>query len=184
VVREGADVVLVLPSLSRELTDGVHRLLNQVQHTLRPTLVIPENGDKFPPQISLARLLYYSRKALNRIKAACKGRLAYIVPGKLPLLADYIHLSTFLGIPLYCPRLPLLRELQDHVAVRQTLAESKSPVLPCEAVAAGCGLEGLFKHLTLMVMTFRQFSVWLFKIRGERMGRGCAVLDFSGIRSL
>ena len=69
----------------------------ELEHKL--IVMTPEYSDKLPVNLSLAQVLYYSNKTLNKIKKIIKNNYAYIVPSTPS--NEYIHLCNYLMVPLY-----------------------------------------------------------------------------------
>lgn len=64
-------------------------------------------SDKLP----LTRILYYESKVLKKIKSIVQQDYAYIVPS-FPSI-DYVHICSFLGLPLYSNEPQKLLHLQS-----------------------------------------------------------------------
>ena len=71
---------------------GVQNIANKLR------ILVPENADKYPEHFSLSTLLYYSPRAIRRIRQLLRSRCAYIVPAVVG--PDEKRLSMLLKIPM------------------------------------------------------------------------------------
>ena len=96
--EETLQYYLKLLGLKGAVSNG--RTEDQVDLSHRYKIVIPEALSKFPTHnMSLATLLKYSPKAIDRIKNLIRGRDAYILPGVMSM--DDLYVADLLGVPIF-----------------------------------------------------------------------------------
>lgn len=96
-------IIYITPlGLSKEIISYYKKLLElgseeSLHHRL--SFISPELSDCSPLNLALTQQLYYSSRALKKIRSIIGGSYAFIVPS-FPS-NDYIHLCTELSLPLY-----------------------------------------------------------------------------------
>ena len=92
------EVIIVVPfDLPAEVISYYYKICelgDLSDYKERVHFVCPENISKFPKNFSLAKLLYYSPQALQRIRTIVNHRQAYLVP--VSNIKQSKHLSDFL----------------------------------------------------------------------------------------
>ena len=96
-------IIYITPlGLSKEIISYYQKLLElgseeRLHHRL--TFISPDFSACSPVSLALTQQLYYSPRALKKIKSIIKDNYAFVVPS-FPS-NDYIHLCTLLNVPLY-----------------------------------------------------------------------------------
>ncbi len=183
-VREpGVDVVYVAPFA---LGDDVRKYFFKVLEVggvadaeTRARIVVPENHSRFPPHFSLATMLLYSPRALQRVRNFCKGRNAYIVPSVVG--PDERRLALALGLPLYAPSPEIASAFGSKSGARRVFAAAGAATPP--------GAHDIYSEAELLTELARLVAAnldvqrWVIKLDDESAGRGIAHFDTAALPS-
>lgn len=175
------DVIYVAPFHMHDETIQYWQRVLQIGGVKRTrsrfTVVVPENLDRFPRHMSLAQVLLYSPRALNKIRNLVGSQDAYIVPGAVNDNTERLALE--LQIPLLAPRSEPAQFYSSCSGAMGIFAESKL-MLP-----HGCrdiyDEQQFLLTLTKLIAAFPLIKQWVFRIEGEFEERGLAYIDPSRI---
>lgn len=92
----------------------------------RIVFVHPENWEKFPPSISLAKILYYSPKALKKIKTIIGKTVSYLIPS-FPSKEDSL-IGMKLQVPLFYGNFEAALNINSRGNSRKLLRELELPL--------------------------------------------------------
>jgi len=159
-------------NMRASVESGTPEVIEKLQD--RVTFVYPENAIKFMAyNLSLAKVLYYSPNALNRIKMLIQGQNAYYVPGFLS--DDDLAVTDFLNIPIFGSE-PNITQLYSNKSGSKRVfkgADVAGPPGDFDIYTANQLNESLAK----LICSNPNVTKWLIKIDNTFDGRGIAVFD-------
>ena len=146
---------------------GVKDIKDRVQ------FLIPEACENFPEYFSLSKLLYLSPKTLNMIKILCKNKFAYIVPGIVGEIEEY--LSYLLDIPILMGNPEKISTLFNKSGVKSFLEINEIP-FPMSAWDIKTS-EEFYSSLAHLIALYPSIRIWIMKSNNDINGRTISYLD-------
>lgn len=146
----------------------------------RLTLLVPENAERMPDNISLSRLVLLSPRLIKTLSAICAGRTAYIIPGVIG--AEELTLAAQLNVPLLAPEPRIALAYGTKSGCRRLLEAGDVLTLPGATQLRT--RSDLLQALATLILDNRRIQRWLVKLDNESESKGYAYLDVSRLRSL
>ncbi|CAD8177263.1 unnamed protein product [Paramecium pentaurelia] len=170
-------IIYIAPyDLPSELIDYFYKILNLGDISdckNRLYFVWPENHNIFNNHIGLSQLLYYSPRALKRIKSLIRGQSAYIVPGVCS--NDDIKISDILNIPIFSGIPQLHQYYSTKSGCKVLFDELQLPQPP--TIRNIYDEKELINSLSVLIIKNPNINTWIIKVDDEQQGRGIAWLE-------
>ncbi|CAD8077422.1 unnamed protein product [Paramecium primaurelia] len=170
-------IIYIAPyDLPSELIDYFYKILNLGDISdckNRLYFVWPENHNIFNNHMGLSQLLYYSPRALKRIKSLIRGQSAYIVPGVCS--NDDIKISDILNIPIFSGIPQLHQYYSTKSGCKVLFDELQMPQPP--TIRNIYDEKELINSLSVLIIKNPNINTWIIKVDDEQQGRGIAWLE-------
>ena len=140
-------------------------------------LIVPEASEYLPSNYSLSKLLYLSPITINQIKALTEERYAYIVPGIISPLEEYI--SYLLEQPIFMGNKTQIDLIFNKSGIKSAF-ELNDIAFPISAWDIKTE-EEFYSSLAHLIATYPTIEVWLFKTNVDSNGKGIAYLNINNI---
>ena len=146
---------------------GIKNIDNRVH------FIIPEAGEFLPLNYSLTKLLYFSRKSLEKIKNLIKYKKSYIVPGIVGNMEEY--LSVELNIPILMSSFIDIDSIFNKSGIKEIL-ETNSIPFPISAWNI-INEDEFYSSLVHLISTYPNINIWIFKTNYDYSAIGIAYLN-------
>ncbi|CAD8086017.1 unnamed protein product [Paramecium sonneborni] len=170
-------IIYIAPyDLPSELIDYFYKILNLgdiADCKNRLHFVWPENHNIFNNHMGLSQLLYYSPRALKRIKNLIRGQAAFIVPGVCS--NDDIKISDILNIPIFSGIPQLHQYYSTKSGCKVLFDELQMPQPP--TIRNIYDEKELINSLSVLIIKNPIINTWIIKVDDESQGRGIAWLE-------
>ncbi|CAD8179992.1 unnamed protein product [Paramecium octaurelia] len=170
-------IIYVAPyDLPSELIDYFYKILNLGDISdckNRLHFVWPENYNIFNNHMGLSQLLYYSPRALKRIKSLIRGQASYIVPGVCS--NDDIKISDILNVPIFSGIPQLHQYYSTKSGCKVLFDELQMPQPP--TIRNIYDEKELINSLSVLIIKNPSINTWIIKVDDESSGRGIAWLE-------
>ena len=170
-------IIYILPfNLSDEILSYYFGALEAVGVTdikNRIKFLVPEACESFPEYFSLSKLLYLSPKTLSIIRILCRNKFAYIVPGIVGKIEEY--LSYLLDIPILMGNPEKINTLFNKSGVKSFLEMNEIP-FPMSAWDIKTS-EEFYSSLAHLIAIYPSIRIWIMKSNNDINGRTISYLD-------
>ena len=139
----------------------------------RVEFIVPEGCDYFPEYFSLSKLLYLSPKTLNLLRIKCKNKYAYIMPGIVGQMEEY--LSYLLDIPIFMGNIEKINSFLNKSGIKSLLEINEIP-FPMSAWDITTG-EEFYSSLAHLIALYPAIRIWIFKSNNDINGRTTSYID-------
>ncbi len=140
-------------------------------------LIVPEASEYLPSNYSLSKLLYLSPITINQIKTLTVEKYAYIVPGIISPLEEYI--SYLLEQPIFMGNKNQIDLIFNKSGIKSAF-ELNDIAFPISAWDIKTE-EEFYSSLAHLIATYPTIEVWLFKTNVDSNGKGIAYLNINNI---
>ena len=139
----------------------------------RVTFLIPDATDYLPLNYSLSKLLFFSKKTLQKIKNLVKNKNSYIIPGIIGDIEEQLSLA--LNIPiLMSPENNT--DLIINKSSLKTFLEKNNIPFPISAWDI-ITQDEFYSSLVHLISSYPNINIWIFKTNYDRNSIGIAYLN-------
>ena len=139
----------------------------------RVTFLIPDATDYLPLNYSLSKLLFFSKKTLQKIKNLVKNKNSYIIPGIIGNIEEQLSLA--LNIPiLMSPENNT--DLIINKSSLKTFLEKNNIPFPISAWDI-ITQDEFYSSLVHLISSYPNINIWIFKTNYDRNSIGIAYLN-------
>eukprot|EP00668_Euglena_longa_P015720 GGOE01019856.1.p1 GENE.GGOE01019856.1~~GGOE01019856.1.p1 ORF type:complete len:909 (-),score=229.43 GGOE01019856.1:58-2784(-) len=146
----------------------------------RLTFLHPEVMDRVPPDVSLAKGVWWSARLQQQLREITRDQDAYIVPGKVG--PEDVELAIRLNLPLLSANPVDSPSLFSKSGRKKVIEESGVPTPTC--VYDICDDAAMVDHMAFLIVHHPDCPRWLLKLNREFGGRGIAYLDVHRLKAM
>ena len=139
----------------------------------RVHFIIPEACEFLPLNYSLTKLVYFSKKSLDKIKNLIKYKKSYIIPGIVGKMEEY--LSVALNIPMLMSPFNDLDPIFNKSGIKEILETNNIP-FPISAWNI-INDDEFYSSLVHLISTYPNINIWIFKTNYDYNAIGIAYLN-------
>ena len=143
----------------------------------RVYFIIPEAGNYLPLNYSLSKLLFFSKKSLEKIKNIVKNQKCYIIPGIVGPIEEY--LSVELNIPILMSPIDKINSIFNKSSIKDLLEINNIP-FPISAWNI-ISEDEFYSSLVHLISTYPKINIWIFKTNFDNNALGIAYLNIDKI---
>ena len=171
------DIIYILPyELPEEIISYYFSIMEKLgikDIDNRVTFIVPEATDYLPLNYSLSKLLFFSKKSIEKIKNLVKNKKCYIIPGIVGDIEE--NLSVALNIPMLKSPINHLDKIFNKSGIKELLEINNIP-FPISAWNIITEDE-FYSSLVHLISSYPNINIWIFKSNYDNNAIGIAYLN-------
>ena len=171
------EIIYIIPyELPEEIISYYFSILEKIgikNINQRVTFLIPDATEYLPLNYSLSKLLFFSKKTLQKIKNLVKNKKSYIIPGIIGDIEEQLSLA--LNIPiLLSPKNNI--DLILNKSSLKTFLEKNAISFPISAWDI-ITQDEFYSSLVHLISSYPNINIWIFKTNYDHNSIGIAYLN-------
>ena len=171
------EIIYIIPyELPEEIISYYFSILDKLgikDADKRVTFIIPEATNYLPLNYSLSKLLFFSKKALEKIKNLVKNKKSYIIPGIIGDIEE--QLSITLNIPMLMSPKNNIDLILNKSGIKNLFEKNNIP-FPISAWDIITPDE-FYSSLVHLISSYPNINIWIFKTNFDNNATGIAYLN-------
>ena len=176
-IDPNVDIIYILPyELPEEIISYYFSIMEKLgikDIDNRVTFIVPEATDYLPLNYSLSKLLFFSKKSIEKIKNLVKNKKCYIIPGIVGDIEE--NLSVALNIPMLKSPINNIDKIFNKSGMKELLEINNIP-FPISAWNIITEDE-FYSSLVHLISSYPNINIWIFKSNYDNNAIGIAYLN-------
>ena len=176
-IDNNLEILYILPyELPEEIISYYFSILEKMgikNIDTRIKFIVPEATEYLPLNYSLTKLLFFSKKTLEKIKILTKNKKSYIIPGIIGDIEE--NLSVALNIPMLMSPINTIKSIFNKSDIKNILEKNNIP-FPISAWNIMTEDE-FYSSLVHLISSYPTINIWIFKTNLDNNAIGIAYLN-------